>query len=328
MTTRCNVPTPLNAWHRFLALGLLALPFLLSVIAAAEDTCQSVYVDHALVHGIHPERRRHRVPLILIPGRNLSSYIFLATPDGPTGWAQAFAASGFDVIVVNDPNFDFSKGFDVDPFYVPVEGAPPADSMAERAWQGNVWRRWGFGDMEDEPYPDTRFPVEYFADFEANFPYVSAAGRSHSQAVLGVLEAVGPGILVAHSAGAATAVTAAAERPDLVVGFVLVESAGPPAERDFPALAGMSMLGVYGDYIDSRRQGGRKEATEAAAALFREYGGMGQLISLPDDMGIYGNTHLMMQDDNSTFIAEMIASWLSDNMDTQPIPRRGGRRRR
>ncbi len=65
-----------------------------------------------------------------------------------------------------------------------------------------------------------------------------------------------------------------------------------------------------------------KEATKATAALFREYGGTGQVISLPDDMGIYGNTHLMMQDDNSTFVAEMITSWLLHNIDTQPIRRR------
>jgi len=281
-----------------------------------------VYVDQALVHAIRPETRQHRIPLILIPGHNLSSYIFLTTPDGREGWVRSFAASGFDVMVVNDPNLDFSMGFDVGPFCVPVEGAPPADPMAERAWQRDVWRRWGFGDMEGEPYPDTRFPVEHFANFEANYPYVSAAGRSHSQVVLNVLGSVGPAILVAHSAGAATAVKAASERPDLVVGFVLVEPAGPPAERDFPTLAGLSMLGVYGDYIDSRRQGGRKEATEVAAALFREYGGTGQVISLPDDMGIYGNTHLMMQDDNSTFIAEVITSWLSENMDTHPTTAR------
>ena len=72
------------------------------------------------------------------------------------------------------------------------------------------------------------------------------------------------------------------------------------------------MLGVYGDYIDSRNQGGRKEATEAAAVLFEQYGGTGDVISLPDDHEVHGNTHLMMQDDNNDFIADLIMDWLDD----------------
>ena len=57
---------------------------------------------------------------------------------------------------------------------------------------------------------------------------------------------------------------------------------------------------------------GRKEATEAAAALFEQHGGMGDVISLSEDHDIYGNTHLMMQDDNNELIADLIMDWLDD----------------
>jgi pimeloyl-ACP methyl ester carboxylesterase len=223
-----------------------------------------------------------------------------------------FADEGYDVYVINDPNFDFSRGFNIAPFTAPTEGAPPADPEAERAWQRDVWRRWGFGDSEGNPYPDTRFPTDCFDTFEANYPYVSDAGRSYSDAVVSLLDIIGPAMVMAHSAGASTAVKAATARLDLTLGFVMVEPAGPPDANDFPALAGMSMLGIYGDYIDSRNQGGRKEATEAAAVLFEQYGGMGEVISLPEDHQVYGNTHLMMQDDNNDFIADLILDWLAN----------------
>jgi pimeloyl-ACP methyl ester carboxylesterase len=272
----------------------------------------SMYVEQALVHYLLPEESTKDFPIVMIPGHNLSSDIFLATPDRRDGWAQMFADEGYDVYVINDPNFDFSRGFNIAPFTAPTEGAPPADPEAERAWQRDVWRRWGFGDSEGNPYPDTRFPTDCFDTFEANYPYVSDAGRSYSDAVVSLLDIIGPAMVMAHSAGASTAVKAATSRLDLTLGFVMVEPAGPPDANDFPALAGMSMLGIYGDYIDSRNQGGRKEATEAAAVLFEQYGGMGEVISLPEDHQVYGNTHLMMQDDNNDFIADLILDWLAN----------------
>lgn len=74
-------------------------------------------------------------------------------------------------------------------------------------------------------YPDARFPTDDVGTFEANYPYVSRAGRSYSDPVIALLDMVGPATLVAHSAGASTAVNAATERPDLVAGFVLTASA-------------------------------------------------------------------------------------------------------
>ena len=272
----------------------------------------SMYVEQALVHYIQPAAPTQDLSLILIPGRNLSSDIYLATPDGREGWAQKFADEGYNVYVINDPNFDFSRGFNIAPFTVPDEGAPPADPDAALSWQQDVWERWGFGESEGNPYPDTRFPTDHFDTFEANYPYVSSAGRSYSDAVVALLDMVGPAVVVAHSAGASTAVAAATDRPDLVTGFVMIEPAGPPDADDFPALSGMSMLGVYGDYIESRNQGGRKVATEEAADLFQQHGGVGEVISLPEDHEIFGNTHLMMQDNNNEFIANLILAWLAD----------------
>lgn len=282
----------------------------------AEDFYGSMYTEEALVHYIQPEHGWHGIPVIMIPGLNLSSYIYVTTPDGRTGWAQLFAQNGYDVYVINDPDFDFMKGgFSVSPFTVPTEGAPPLDPTSSQGWQKDVWSRWGFGVSEGNPYPDTRFPTDYFAAFAANYPYLSRSATSYSEAILALLQMTGPAVLMAHSAGGPQAVNAALQRPDLVAGFIMIEPTSPPDANDFPTLAGMSMFGVYGDYIGSRNQGSRKAATEAAAVLFSQNGGVGEVVSLPDDLSINGNTHLMMQDNNNTFIADMIIAWLNEHID-------------
>lgn len=257
----------------------------------------------------------------MVPGHNLSSSICLSTPDGRQGWAQEFAGDGFDVYVINDPDFNFSRGFSIVPFAsVPTLGAPPADPGATLAWQQDIWRRWGFGNSAGNPYPDTRFPTASFAVFASHYPYVSSTGRSYPNAVTALLDMVGPSLLLAHSAGGPTAVSAAKARPTLVLALILIEPTSPPTVADSPVLAGKSLLGVCGDCIESRNQGNRKLATEATAVLFSQNSGRGEVISLPEQLGILGNTHLMMQDNNNAFIADLILDWLAANVDTKAFP--------
>ena len=299
---------------RVLVTALPAIPFEVVSFTVIEDSPESRYVENALVHSILPGGR-HNVPVIMVPGQNLSSYIFVTTPDGREGWAQMFAAAGYDVHVINDPNFDFlTGGFNVFSFFVPTEGAPPKDMSSTLPWQEDVWRRWGFGSSEGVPYPDTRFPTDFFADFAVNYPFVSSAGRSYSDAIVALLEEVGPSILLGHSAGGAAVVEAAKKRPDLVRGFIMIEPTNPPDQEDFPTLAGMSMYGIYGDYIGSRNQSSRKAGLEAAAELFNQNGGIGEVVSLPNDLAVAGNTHLMMQDNNNDMIANRIIRWVTEKI--------------
>lgn len=293
--------------------------------AWAADEFGSFYINEALVHYIRPENGRQGVSVIMVPGHNLSSSICLSTPDGRPGWAQEFADDGYDVYVINDPDYDFSRGFSVAPFTsVPTLGAPHADPGATLAWQQDIWRRWGFGTSAGNAYPDTRFPTASFSVFASHYPYVSSTGRSYPNAVTALLDMVGPSLLLAHSAGGPTAVSAAKVRSHLVPALILIEPTSPPVAADFPTLAGISLIGVYGDYIDSRNQGNRKLATEAAAVLFSQNGGHGEVISLPEELGIFGNTHLLMQDNNSAFIADLVLDWLAANVDTKATPAQVG----
>jgi len=149
--------------------------------------------------------------------------------------------------------------------------------------------------------------------FESRYPWVRTGRRPFDATILALLEETGPCVMIGHSAGGPPTVSAARARPDLVPALILIEPTGPPNEADFPALAGRSMLGVYGDYIASRNQAGRLAGTTEAAALFAANGGVGDIISMPQDQGVNGNTHLMMQDDNHEAIADLVLGWLLDN---------------
>lgn len=290
-------------------------------LASAQDELGSFYLSDALVHYIKPDTTLSRTPIIMIPGLNLSSYIYLATPDGRNGWAQIFAAAGHDVYAINSPDYDFARGgFSVAPFTVPTGGPPGVPSSAP-AWNQDIWRRWGFGPSQGNPYPDTRFPTAFFNAFAANYPFVDSnvSSISFSQAIIDLIDQVGPVYLMAHSAGGPSALTAAKARPGLVRGLLMVEPTGAPVAADFPALAGLSMFGVYGDYIESRNQTARKAALEASVALFIQNGGMAQVDSLPEDFSVFGNTHLMMQDDNNGFVAGLYLSWLQALEQSTPL---------
>jgi hypothetical protein len=93
-------------------------------------------------------------------------------------------------------------------------------------------------------------------------------------------------------------------------GFILIEPAGPPDSTDFPDFNGLHMFGVYGDYISSRNQTSRKLAVETVSALFQKNGGISDVVSLPDDSLVKGNSHLLMQDRNSHYVFKIVENWL------------------
>lgn len=301
---------------------ILTVLITLAAFAGAQGQTpdSSRYIESALVNSFNASQNNKKaVSVIMIPGMNLSSYIYIMTPDGREGWAPMFAGAGYDVHVINDPTFDFSRSSSA-----PKEGQPPQDPNAFKPWDRDIWPRWGFGPREGEPYPDARFPTDDFDNFEASYPWVSTNRRNFVTSIVALLEEVGPAVLIAHSAGGPNAVNAAMERPDLVSAIVLVEPTGPPTAANFPTLAGKSMLGVYGDYIQSRGQTGRKEATAAAAELFARNGGHGEILDLVEDHNIRGNSHLMMQGNNNDFIAAEILDWLADHAETEPTGKPGG----
>ena len=329
------------------------------------------HVGQALVHYLVPETDRPGPPVVMYPGLGLSSYIYLSTPDGREGWAQAFARRGFSAYVY-DPVNTGPSGFAVGPFRSADEPAPGVNTWSI----GQVWRRWGFGDAPGEPYADARFPTDHMDQFYASWPprvgggdggmggaggggmaaaangggmgagggaaAMGAGGRGaggggamgaggqaggggvpaaestnpNVLALEALLRRTGPAVLMPHSAGGPVIFNTARRNPDLVSAIVVLEPTGcPTAAEDVEPIAHIPFLAVYGDYIESRNQTGRLESCRATAALVREMGGRGEMLELTEE-GIRGNSHMLMQDDNSAAIAARVMDWL-ESLESQ-----------
>lgn len=243
--------------------------------------------------------------IVMVPGLGLSHYVYLTTPDRREGWATVFANAGVTAHALN-PKRNLSPASDP---------APPDNASI---WlEEDFWDRWGFGPVLPEPYPDVRFPVEEVEDFKAHLPYYGPGpgGTGISQGAVDelveLLEAVGPAVLMVHSAAGPAGFQVALDHPELVQAMVVVEPTGCPEQME--GLPDMPFLAVYGDYIQARGQAGRLAACTTTAQLATAAGHPGALFSYPD-MDVFGNTHLLMQDDNNDAIAGDILGWLEQKV--------------
>ena len=293
-----------------------------SATSADQVTGQSI------VHYFAP-REKQGVSIVFYPGLGLTSYIFLATPDGRQGWATLFARHGFKTYVYDVPNTGIS-GFDIVPFNRARFGEIEVTQQPNLSIWNNrqIWTRWGFGPEAGKPYENTRFPVEDIDQFLAAMnPRVGGGGRGRRRAAasnapdpvlenfIELLERTGPAVIVLHSWAGRTGLQAATQRPDMVRGVVLVEPVGCPSNPTDPFFqTGIPFLAVYGDFIEERGQAGRLGACRSTAETLAKRGVPADMLVLPE-IGIAGNTHLMMQDDNNDDIAGRIVTWIIDNVD-------------
>lgn len=318
---------------------------------------QTQIAGQAPVHYLIPptEKREGKLPVIMVPGMGLTSYLYLSTPDGRDGWAQIFARAGHPVYVFDEP-YNAISGFEVGKFNEVSAGTADVSTLPRiMLWANEItWRRWGIGPEPGVPAENTRFPVEHIDQLHASMTPLmgggggrggagggrfggrrggrglagsadvapagrrgrgsrgratsgSSGGNPKVDALIKLLEKVGPATLVLHSASGPIGFEATRLRPDLVKTIVAVEVTGSPTDPDDIAkhFADKRFIGVYGDNFDLRPMAGRYEASVKMAEEIRSAGGKADVIWLPK-VGVKGNSHLLMQDNNNDEIARMI----------------------
>lgn len=107
------------------------------------------------------------------------------------------------------------------------------------------------------------------------------------------------------------AMRVAEARPDKIKGLVAVEPAGSANVAKAAELKAVPMLLVWGDYFDKapRWETFRKNSLAYAAAV-RTAGGTADVVNLPE-IGIKGNSHMLIMDKNNGQVAEVIQKWLA-----------------
>ena len=284
---------------------------------------QTQISGQSLVHYLIPANNsgQKKLPVIMVPGMGLTSYLYLSTPDGREGWASLFARAGHPVYVLDGPQ-NVVTGIDVAPFANVQSGRAEANALPRMMlWANEItWDRWGIGTEPGKPLANSRFPVKQIDQLHASMTPVIGGGMgggrrggassqpsAEADAIAMLLDQVGPAILVVHSMAGSSGFAATRLRPDKVKAIIAVEVVGSPTDTDDikKYFADKQLIGVYGDNFEMRRMQGRYEATVEMAKQISDSGGTAEVIRLPD-LGIEGNSHLLMQDNNNDDIAKMI----------------------
>ena len=268
---------------------------------------EAMYVQYFL-----PDHRKGQYPLLLWHGGGLTGVIYESTPDGREGWLNMFLCKGWDVYV-SDAVERGRSGF-APPSVWPDEPIfLPKQNPFERFRIGQGAGSWNADPGQMKVLPGNQFPVEAYDTFMKKVvPRWMSTDGATIAAYTALLDKLGPSAVLCHSQGCGFGFRVAQARPELFKALVAIEPAvaGDPDQagklKDVPTLI------VYGDFIDgdARWPTMRQFALDYAAAM-RAAGGSVDVVNLPD-IGISGNSHMLMMDKNNGAIADFIQQWLGD----------------
>jgi pimeloyl-ACP methyl ester carboxylesterase len=266
------------------------------------------------------------VPIVLVHGSNHTGVTYETTPDGRDGWYTHFVRRGFPVYVVDHAGRGRS-GFDPTPINQvrDAAGAKPATlptlllGTRERAWQN-----FRLGPADGQPFPNLQFPLEaldqYLSQLVPNTETaLQGGGRNTVEALSALLDRIGPAVVIVHSQSGVYGIDLVKRRPQLVRGLISVEGGcenlnTADAKTHF---TGVPFVSVWGDNSIGAKNtvngDKRREACVQAAGFIRAAGGRGSVLMLPD-LGMRGNSHMLMMDRNNLEIADVLQKWIAEHV--------------
>ncbi|CAM3321080.1 hypothetical protein JHFBIEKO_5547 [Methylobacterium mesophilicum] len=258
-----------------------------------------------------------RPPVVLIHGCCLTGKTWETTPDGRMGWDEFFVRRGFPTYVIDQAWRGRSA---ISPAQIDAVkmGKAEADSLPPvfSAGREPAWAIFRFGPEYPKVFPGMQFPLEaqgefwkqMVADWSAALPVPNPTVPGLSELAKRLKGAV----LVSHSqSGIYPFQTAALDRTGIRAIVAIEPAACPdPAKDDLAHYKDLPILVLFGDYVDaSPRWAPRLKQCRSFVAAANAAGGRAELILLPE-IGIHGNSHMLMQDKNSLDIADWLAGWI------------------
>lgn len=291
---------------------------------------QSYHADHAVADYQLPADA-HKLPLVFIHGFGQSARSWQTTPDGREGFNTLMLRRGFGTYLVDLPGRGRAGRTTAQ-----MELKPLAD---EQFWfdifRIGQWPRFNEG---------VQFPTDSVA-LEQFFRQMTPDISTHSMepvlySINALMNKIGQGILVTHSAGGFPGWLAGIRNPNVRAivsyepgGYVFPEGEVPDPMpsltgtlagtgvpmAEFMKLTQIPIVLYFGDYIPEevtdklgsenwrvRLQMGRK-----FVEAINKHGGDATLVELPK-IGIYGNTHFLMSDLNNVVIADLLSEWIKE----------------
>ena len=294
-----------------------------------------------------PLLKNGKFPLMIVHGCCLSSKSWQTTPDGRMGWDEYFVRKGFDTYLTEQVSRGRS-GFNALQYQKVLVGDAPASSnppilIATDAFAWNVFRWGNFATLT--PFSDERFPMntvgvgagstltfynQVIPDLNSTLPNVTpgcADGTctpsvpstvySTPASMSQLANDLDGAILMGHSQSSGYP-TMAALQPGShgVKGIIQLETGcfANLTAADIAILKKIPILIVVADHFTTPQP---SPSCVTEQQQINSAGGDFTFISLPA-IGIHGNSHMMMLDNNNLQVADVIIDWIYKHVKGGP----------
>ena len=264
---------------------------------------EQMYAQYFLV-----QNRKGKLPLLMWHGGGLSGVTYETKPDGRPGWLNFFLRAGWDITIsdaMERGRAGWTNTFKGDPVFLPL---------------GDPWERfrvgplgsWNADKAKRATYAGTQFPTDAYEQFmKQGIPRWVTTDKEIVAAYVELVDKVCPCVVLVHSQSGSFGFQALEARPDKVKALVAVEPTLGGDAAKVASIKGTPVVMIYGDNArDHPRWSKIRQGGVDYAAKLKVAGGSVDVIDLPD-VGIKGNSHMMMMDRNSDEIAALIQKWLA-----------------
>lgn len=195
-------------------------------LPGATHVCGQMYVEFQI-----PHHQTCPFPIIMVHGGQQTGTNWTGTPDGREGWAQFFLRRGYAVYVVdqvargrsahNAPERDgalapLDRKFADRRFIAPERTADWPQAVHHSQWPGQA-------QPGDDAYD------QFLASQSPSLASYQRQQELNGDALVALVERIGPAILVTHSQSGAFGWIVADRRPEKLAALVALEPNGPPA---------------------------------------------------------------------------------------------------
>ncbi len=292
-----------------------------------EITVNQMYVQYQV-----PVSGEQHVPVVMVHGCCLSSKTWETTPDGRMGWSEYFVRKNRPVYLADQVSRARS-GFDGSIINAVKSGSVPPSQLPNvlTASHQTAWSVFRFGPTFNTPFPDGQFPIEavdelykqMIPDLNSTLPNPNPTWTNMAALAVKLRGAV----LVGHSESGFFPEQAALIDPSGVKGIVSIEMPCPVmTPPQVATLAKISILVMFGDHLGDVQGGPASWSTsfdscQKFVQQVKDGGGNAEMMHLPK-LGIKGNSHMLMQDRNNLQLADLILSWIDQNVEGKKAARR------
>jgi pimeloyl-ACP methyl ester carboxylesterase len=259
-----------------------------------------------------------KYPLLLWHGGGLSGSCWETTPDDREGWQMFFLRAGYNVYISDA----VERGRASWARYPEIFTTEPVFRSYQHAWESfRIGKTYCNDPFQRKPFPGSQYPVDSFETFMMySIPRWSSNNDLTQKAYEKYVQKMGPCILIAHSQGCSFAAETALHYPQLIKAVVFIEPSSMPDYQtyDLKILQNIPQLYIWGDFLDeytiwNKTVPNTESYYKAVKKYYQELKKVckrAEWLELPE-IGIRGNTHMMMHDKNSSQVAVLILDWLN-----------------